>query len=93
MPAAPSDYVHLSCVFLEGTEKSPGLDVKPTLSDKAFVGVRRQPRLAVGGLVGLLDELKLAGDLSVVEEAQFLRLVLHVLHILKVELGQNKGGL
>lgn len=80
-------------MFWSGIEKSPGLDVKPTLSNKAFVGIRRQPRLAVGGLVGLLDELKLAGDLSVVDEAQFLRLVLHVLHVLEVELGRDKGGL
>lgn len=63
---------------------------KLTLSNKAFVGVCRQPRLAVGGLVGLLDELKLAGNLSVVDEAQRLSPVLHVFHILKVELEKKK---
>lgn len=67
--------------------------MEPTLSNEAFVGVCRQPRLAVGGLVGLLDELKLAGDLSVVDESQRFRLVLHVFHILEVELEQNKRSL
>lgn len=65
----------------------------PTLSNKTFGGVCRQPGLAVGGLVGLLDELKLAGHLSVVDEPQRLRLVLHVFHILEVELEQNKSSL
>lgn len=64
-----------------------------TLSDKTFRGVCRQPGLAVGGLVGLLDELKLAGDLSVVDESQCFCLVLHVFHILEVELEQNTRSL
>lgn len=57
-----------------------------TLSDKAFVGVSCEPGLAVCGLIRLLDKLKLTGDLSIIEEAQCLCLVLHVFHILEVEL-------
>lgn len=67
--------------------------MKPTLSNKAFGRVRCQPRLAVGGLVGLLDELKLTGNLSVVDESQCFCLVLHIFHILEVELGQKKRSL
>lgn len=58
----------------------------PTLSNKAFVGVGCEPGLAVCMLIRLLDKLKLARDLSIIEEAQSLCLVLHVFHILKVEL-------
>lgn len=57
-----------------------------TLSDKAFGGVGCEPGLAVCGLIRLLDKLKLTRDLPVIEEAQCLCLVLHVFHILKVEL-------
>lgn len=60
-----------------------------TLSDKAFGRVGREPGLAVRGLVRLLDKLKLTRDLPVIEEAQCLRLVLHVFHVLKVELKEE----
>lgn len=60
-----------------------------TLSDKAFGRVGREPGLAVRGLVRLLDKLKLTRDLPVIEEAQCLCLVLHVFHVLKVELKEE----
>lgn len=63
-----------------------------TLSDKAFVGVSCEPGLAVCGLIRLLDKLKLTGDLSIIEEAQCLCLVLHVFHILEVELKKGKDS-
>lgn len=60
-----------------------------TLSYKAFGGVGCEPGLAVRGLIRLLDKLKLTRDLPVIEEAQCLCLVLHVSHILKVELKEE----
>lgn len=64
-----------------------------TLSKKAFGRVGCEPWFAVCGLIWLLDELKLTRDLAVIEEAQHLRLLLHVFHVLKVELkGEGTNG-
>lgn len=60
-----------------------------TLSDEAFGRVGCEPRLAVRVLIRLLDELKLTRDLSIIGEAQCHGLVLHVFHVLKVELKQG----
>lgn len=57
-----------------------------TLSNETFVGVGCQPKLAVCGLVWLLDKLKLTRNLPIIVEGQCLCLMLHVFHILKVEL-------
>ena len=57
-----------------------------TFGDEAFGGVGREPGLAVCGLIGFLDKLKLTRDLPVIEEAQSFGLVLHVFQIRKVKL-------
>lgn len=61
-----------------------------TLSDKAFWGVGCEPRLAVCRLIRLLDELKLTRDLPIINELQCLCLMLHVFHIPKVELKEER---
>ena len=68
-----------------------GSAVVPTLSQEALGGVGGEPGLAVGGLIQLLDELKLARHLAVVVQRQALRVVLHVLHVLEVELAGRTG--
>ena len=65
--------------------------VVPTLCQETLGGVGGEPGLAVGGLVQLLDELKLVGHLAVVVQRQALRVVLHVLHVLEVELAGHTG--
>lgn len=61
-----------------------------TLSDEAFGWVGCEPGLAVRGLIWLLDKLKLTRDLPVIEEPQRLCLVLHELHVFKVELKERE---
>lgn len=61
-----------------------------TLRNEAFGRVGCEPGLRVCGLIRLLDKLKLTWDLPIIEKTQGLCLVLHVLHILKVELNGEK---
>lgn len=63
-----------------------------TLSNEAFGRVGSEPRLGVCGLIRLLDKLKLTWDLPVIEEAQCLCSVLHIFHVLEVELKEHNSG-
>lgn len=67
----------------------PHLGSELTLGHKALGWVGREPGLGVSWLIQLLYELKLTWYLSIVINCQSLCLVLHELHIVKVELKET----
>lgn len=61
-----------------------------TWQEEASAGFGSQPLLTVRLFIRLVDELKLTGYLAIVNRER-LCLQLHVLHVLKTELGTDKG--